>query len=204
MGKRRTEKPRVAHVPIPEGVQRALGISTAEPIILGSKQVSLLLDALPDAEVTVCLEGGRMVGLVIRGEFSARELQRLPLRTVERYAAAFVRDLESIPHESEAGQREAAAARRWREGLRQSIESAPTREWKLARLAAHYVQLCSESASPTKALAAELGQSPAVTRDQLAEARNRKLLTRPGSGRPGGKLTPKAEAILAQSAGEEI
>ena len=197
MTKRPTEKPRVAHIPIPEGVQRALGIGTAEPIILGSKQVTLLLDALPDAQVTVCLEEGHMVGLVIRGELTARGLQRIPLRTVERYAAAFVRDLESIPFESEAGQREAAAARRWREGLRRSLESAPTRELKLARLAARYVQLCSESASPTKALAAELVQSPAVTRDQLAEARNRKMLTRPGSGRAGGELTPKALALLS-------
>jgi len=74
--------------------------------------------------------------------------------------------------------------------------ASSTREQRLARLAARYLELCGETGSPTKALAEELHPSAATVRDQLGDARRRGLLLPSGPGRAGGELTAKAVGLL--------
>jgi len=200
MGKKNTEKQRVAEdlPPLPKGVGRATAIGP--PHDLGAAYVAFDLEAVPGVEVVLCLDKGGMVGVVLKGAVSTRALQRIPLRMLERYALAFL----------------AAGVDFWRQNPEDGFEDLVehlvgsfdravkplpppegSRERRLAWVAARYVELCGETGSPTKALAEELGFSAATVRDQLGDARRRGLLDKPGKGRAGGHLTPKAQALLS-------
>jgi len=70
-----------------------------------------------------------------------------------------------------------------------------------AAIASHYVDALTSSPSrPVMATAARLpdGYGPPFVRDALDEARKRKLLHRPGQGRPGGRLTPHGLKVLRE------
>lgn len=211
MRKHETEKPRVTRSSTMEDVgARVVGAGAGFSI--GAAHVVFSLDATPGARVTLCVDEGRTVGVVLSGEISTRALHRIPLRTVERFGLAYLRHwaaenrtpayLESISLEVGKPQEGIAAEL---EPMTQALEKATrlveapggSRERHLAGLAARYVILCGETGSPTKALATERIMSAATVRDQLARARDKGLLTKPGSGRAGGELTPKAKALLA-------
>ncbi|MEJ7765295.1 MAG: hypothetical protein WKF86_07355 [Acidimicrobiales bacterium] len=201
MGKSTTKKPSVgSEVPqLPEDVTG--GDVVFEPCELGGAHVVFDLDAVPGAEVTLCLAQGRMVGLVVRGEVSTRALQRIPVRTLERYALAAAcriadkvrRRLDMLPEGAYPDVRADF------EGLLRAGTPPPassTRERRLAWVAARYLELCEETGSPTKALAEELHLSAATVRDQLGDARRRGLLLSAGPGLAGGELTEAAKALL--------
>jgi len=158
------------------------------------------MESAPHTEVTLCVENDRVAAVVIQGQVSTRAL-RLPLRALERCALAQLAETPSyrngpVPYASEAGAREAGAARMFSEMGRTVEKSPESRDMRLAVLAARYVQLCIESATPVKDLAAERYLSTATVRDQLHEARRRKLLDKRPRGLAGGQLTPKAVALL--------
>lgn len=210
MRQRQTEKPTlgVPAVPLPDGVRVVGAGKTFE---LGEAHVAFALDdSAPGATVTICLGGGRMVGMAMTGEVTSRALHRVPLRALERFALAHVRywsreyrDPSYVEATSEEFGRPAAVIAAEVEPLASAFETAATvvertgtREQYLAGLAARYVALCGLSGTPTKTLAEECHLSAATVRDQLGQARERGLLTKPGSGRAGGDLTPKAAALL--------
>ncbi len=66
-----------------------------------------------------------------------------------------------------------------------------------AHLAADYVELVSSGRPPLPDLAAQREEGRRSIRDQISEARRRKLLTKPAiRNTSGGELTPKAIALL--------
>jgi len=190
------------------------------PLVVGSAHVSFWLDTPADAEVILCFDEG-LVGVMLRGNLSTRALQRIPLRSFERHALAHLRasrDQERSQawdkdqhtrHLARGGtstpEEWAVINEPWRSALDKASKtprrSGGKRERYLAETSARYLVLCGESGSPTKALAEELHLSTATVRDQLGDARRRKLLVAAAPGRPGGTLTPKALALL--SADEE-
>jgi hypothetical protein len=77
-------------------------------------------------------------------------------------------------------------------------QAKPSREQKLARLSERYVETLDEPGQ-TAMLAEEFSYGPASIAAMIREARNKhKLLTPTRQGKPGGSLTPKARAILAE------
>lgn len=67
---------------------------------------------------------------------------------------------------------------------------------RLAQLAARYVQLTASSARPVDDLAREENLAHDTVASYLYRARDRGLLTKAGSGKAGGTLTLKAEALI--------
>lgn len=67
---------------------------------------------------------------------------------------------------------------------------------RLAEIAARYVELLDETATPIPTLADEFAISKHTASSYLYRARERDLLTSPGQGRAGGALTPRARALL--------
>jgi len=216
MGKRDTDKPTVgpASPPTPEGLRNVW--VEAEPLVIGRVQVAFILDAAPESEIVLCLDEGRMVGLVVRGAISARALRKIPVRSLERFAIGVLRKWSdayrspwfsdtfknSLPDGSDEFLRGfESKLQAYEAATRAPLGTGTSKEWNLAVLAARYVVLCAASPSPTKDLAAERCMSVATVRDQLGEARRSGLLQYPGSGRAGGELTPQAVALL--HAGEE-
>jgi hypothetical protein len=67
-----------------------------------------------------------------------------------------------------------------------------------AQLARDYLEVCAVSRSPIVDLTALQGyrEGSTAVRDALVEARRRGLLESSGRGRQGGRLTPKAVAVL--------
>jgi hypothetical protein len=73
-----------------------------------------------------------------------------------------------------------------------------------ARIAARYVELVERgNTRPTPVLAAELGRLESYIAMAIRDARKRGLLTPTTRGRAGGKLTPKAQRLLARAREEE-
>jgi len=92
---------------------------------------------------------------------------------------------------------------RWGYVARKPLKRQPGRRRRpdvdYARVAAAYVTACARgSRKPVQEVADSMGEGRDYIRDMLAEARRRELLTSPPPGRPGGRLTAKAEALLAQ------
>lgn len=75
--------------PLPRGVKDVTALPG--PLTMGSAHVVFDLETPQGAQVVLCLDAGRMVGLTIRGEISARALRLIPLRSLERYAVAEAR-----------------------------------------------------------------------------------------------------------------
>jgi len=77
---------------------------------------------------------------------------------------------------------------------------------RLAQYAAQYVELAEQESTrnrPRAELAEQLGHSPEVIRDLLANARRVGLLESNGQGFRGGRLTPKALNILERATANE-
>lgn len=72
-----------------------------------------------------------------------------------------------------------------------------------AQLASRYVALIADGdPKPIESLSAEVHLSASTVRNQIREARDRKLLTSEGQGRSGGHLTPTALQLLDNAAKE--
>jgi len=134
---------------------------------------------------------------------SARLLRRVPFGELERVARHSLRwELAVRWHHEHPDVR--ASLGDGGQRLRSSLAAAqrPGRRGRddaaYASLANEYVKRLS-SATPVKDLAAELDYSDDRVRNMLAEARRRKLLTRPSPGKSGGQLTDKAIALLPQT-----
>lgn len=88
--------------------------------------------------------------------------------------------------------------------VRGFLRKAPSRPGRRGRDDVYYAELALQyrkaidrnSTTPVLDVAKELEWSPAKVRDAIHDARRRGLLTSSGPGRPGGELTPKAQAVL--------
>ena len=193
-----------ANVAYPFGAD--VRLPRSEWVGTGTAHVIFRLDALPKVDVILCLDEGRMVALVLRGDVSTRALREIPLRALERCALASLKksveyernDEGRLPRPPHIASSDAQMADTFEQASKVPAARGATRERYLAELAQDYVVLCMTSGSPTKVLADERITSPATIRDHLAEARKRKLLTKPAPGRAGGELTPKAMVLLSR------
>lgn len=205
MGKGNIRRPSVGSaVPLPEGV-RLSSVSSHGKAGIGACHVTFALDWAPEAQVDICLEGGCMVGLVVTGALSARALQRVPLRSLERAAIASLRAMGDRRLRTVGGSVGTVAdllgpllGGRLERALGPEDGIPDDRLVRLAVFAARYVDLCGTSPTPTKDLAAEEELAPATVRDRLHQARRGGLLTSAGSGRAGGELTERARTILCE------
>jgi hypothetical protein len=176
----------------------------------GSPQ--LLFELTLDAE-------GRLVAWLVRalpGEVvGARQLRDVPVGGMERAVrAAATADpsrasrpyrtprLGVVDRESHGTEDPDHERMRWRAWaadfvLRPRTGAGGRGDRPYAAVAACYVDAFERGEiSPVKAVAGELGFDETAVRNYLTKARERDLLTAAGPGRPGGRLTDKARALL--------
>ncbi len=83
--------------------------------------------------------------------------------------------------------------------MRPCCEKADVLRYCLASATALFEKIEAREPHPIPALAKETGKTKTYIRDTITDARRRhKLLTKPGQGKAGGVLTPKALKIIAE------
>lgn len=177
--------------------------------------VTAAVDGLP-AEVLVDLTAdGRVVRFEMKsaapaGALTRRMLCAAPIGEIQRTFrarvdassarwAAAARKTEAPPDPHSLLGRLASDSHGLAEEMSRRPGAAGRGDKHYAEIAAKYVKALKLQ-HPVEAVAEATGMSPKAVRNVLYKARERDLLTSVGQGRAGGKLTDKAERLLA---GEE-
>jgi hypothetical protein len=168
----------------------------------------------PGYAFRLTFSAGDLSGVEVRRDdgsdpLTAQRLQRVPLGALERGVRKHVNVFENLWSEvvaSSAGLANGKVVHVGKAGMSPALsewfdsyhQAKPSREQKLARLSERYVETLDEPGQ-TAMLAEEFSYAPASIAAMIREARNKhKLLTPTRQGKPGGSLTPKARAILAE------